>query len=386
MKKCLLVLTMALVVATLLLGGCSSAAPAPAAKSASTEPAQASKPAAEPAKASAPAPAKEAAPAPASAPPAAKAPAKTYDWKFVSPMAPGHSRNASIKQFSKLLQERSNGAVKITIYEASLGSPADGWDMLKNNGTQFLITADAFSAGRMPIASMVGLPVEFPDSTSASLAAAEMLKAGYLKELTDNFKVLYLAASPQFHFFLRDKKVTKTDDLKGLKIRTAATVQAQLATALGATGVTMPSAEVYMGLDRKVIDGTITGPDNVVDLKLTEVTKYALKQPLTGGLFATMMNKETWDSLTPDLQKTIDQISQEVAAAEWKQVVADEEKNWQTVGKTSEIYPLGPEELAKWRAAAAGVTDKVVAETAAKGYPAKEALELIRKTVAGYKK
>ena len=48
-------------------------------------------------------------------------------------MPPGHIQNRSIVDFAKTLEQRTNGAVKITIYEATLGAPTDQWDMVKTN-------------------------------------------------------------------------------------------------------------------------------------------------------------------------------------------------------------------------------------------------------------
>jgi hypothetical protein len=50
------------------------------------------------------------------------------------------------------------------------------------------------------------------------------------------------------------------------------------------------------------------------------------------------------------------------------------------------VYTVSNQEVAKWRQAAAGVSDKYVKETVAKGYPAKEALDLMRKVAASTRK
>jgi hypothetical protein len=54
--------------------------------------------------------------------------------------------------------------------------------------------------------------------------------------------------------------------------------------------------------------------------------------------------------------------------------------------KKVETYSLSREEEARWEKATAAVADSYVQEWAAKGYPMKEALALMRKVVAASKK
>jgi hypothetical protein len=63
-----------------------------------------------------------------------------------------------------------------------------------------------------------------------------------------------------------------------------------------------------------------------------------------------------------------------------------EKSLWSEYGKKAEVYAISKEEQARWHQATAGVADKYVNDTAAKGYPAKEALDLVRKVVSNYKK
>jgi TRAP-type C4-dicarboxylate transport system substrate-binding protein len=311
---------------------------------------------------------------------------KTYNWKMTSAMATGQDGNRGIVEFVKLLEQRTNGKVKIALYEATLGAPTDAWDMLKANAVQFTFTSDLYNVGRMPILALDGLPLEYPDSRAIWLVENEWLKAGYLKELTDNFKTLFFLSTQPLSLFFRAKKVVAMDEFKGLKIRCGGSVQSQSTALLGATGVSMAGGEQYMALQTGVIDGTITGIDMAIDRKFFEVCKYALNQPIYFGVYVLLMNKETWNGLPPELQKLIEQTSNEIGASEVERRLNGEQSLWSDYGKKSEVYTISKEELARWHQAVAGVADKYVKDTAAKGHPAKEALDLARKVVSQYKK
>ncbi|HEX2966213.1 MAG TPA: TRAP transporter substrate-binding protein DctP [Syntrophorhabdaceae bacterium] len=304
---------------------------------------------------------------------------KTYNWKMTSAMSTGQDGNKSIVEFVKLLEQRTKGKVKISLYEGTLGSPTDAWDMVKNNAVQFTFTSDLYNAARMPILGMVGLPMEYPSQRAVLLTTNEWLKQGYLKELTDNFKVLFFLSTHPLTVFLRNKKVATMDDFKGLKIRCGGPAQSQGVALLGATGVSMPGGEQYMALQTGVIDGAISGIDMALDRKFYEITKYAPSTPIYFGIYVLLMNKDTWNGLPAELQKLIEQTSNEISASELTRRMADEKNLWNTFGQKVEVYKVSKEEEGRWRKATASVADKYVKDMEAKGYPAKGALEVMRK-------
>jgi TRAP-type C4-dicarboxylate transport system substrate-binding protein len=306
---------------------------------------------------------------------------KNYNWKMASGLMPGQNAHEGLIRFVKMMDERTNGKVKITLYEGTLGAPTDHWDMVKNNAVQFTFTSDSSNAARIPILNMVSLPLTYPNTRAVWLAANEWLKAGYLKELTDNFKVVYFYPTSPLTLFLANKKVVTLNDFKGLKIRCGGGIQCQSVALLGGAGVNLPFGEMYMALQTHMIDGAVSGVDIMYDRKFYEVTKYVPKQPLYFGIYTVLMNKETWNGLPPELQKLIDQTASEVSAAEVERRTKEEQSYWDAYGKKSEVYSISEAEAEKWRQAVESIADKYVKDASAKGYPAKEALELALKVV-----
>jgi TRAP-type transport system periplasmic protein len=308
---------------------------------------------------------------------------KNYNWKLVSPMSAGQNTDIGIVEFAKQLEQQTGGKVKITLYESTLGAPTDHWDMAKNNAVQFAFTSDMYNTGRMPILSMMGLPMEVPDAKDAWTIANEWLKAGYLKELTDNFKVLWFQSSSPLSMYFRKAKPAKQDDFKGMKIRCGSTVQCQAMTILGASGVSMPGGEVYMALQTGVVDGTITGIDVAVDRKFYEVAKNVLRQNMIFGMFVFLMNKETWNGLPPELQKLIDQLAKDINTADMERRYTEDKTLVSTYERRGgEFYSVSKEEFNKWRQLIRPNSEKYVQDLSAKGHPAKEALALMRKVAA----
>ena len=70
------------------------------------------------------------------------------------------------------------------------------------------------------------------------------------------------------------KEITKPEDFAGLKLRGYGELPSETIKALGASPVTMGSGEVYMAIQRSVVDGQTSGTTAMYDRKMFEVTKY----------------------------------------------------------------------------------------------------------------
>jgi putative cardiolipin synthase len=75
-------------------------------------------------------------------------------------------------------------------------------------------------------------------------------------------------------------------------------------------------------------------------------------------------------------------VGVDALAADLKREIELEKTQWEAAQKAGvTAYTISPEELARWKKAVVEVDDKYVAGLAAKGYPAKEALDSMRKVV-----
>lgn len=101
--------------------------------------------------------------------------------------------------------------------------------------------------------------------------------------------------------------IRTTADLKGMKIRSFGTTLPEVLTRMGAVAATLPSAEIYTGLQLGTIDGTIGDSIRALDIKAWEVTKYVSYI----GVYAPAgvnigMNLKLYNSLPADIKQAID--------------------------------------------------------------------------------
>jgi len=305
-----------------------------------------------------------------------------FNWKMSTPFPPGDTANMGSDKFAKMVEDGSNGKVKITYYAGSLGSPKDAWDMVKSDTIQFTWTGDLYNPGRMPICGMVGMPFEIPSIKSAYEVLDSLLNAGYMDKEFSGLKALYLLPTYPIGIYTTKKKITKLEDFQGMKMRCGTGLQGQALMALGASTVSLPGSEEYMSLQTGVIDGTITGINIAVHRKLSEVCKYAVKEPpLFFGVFVMLMNQEAWNSTPPEIKEVLEKAAKDICMDQVNEYTGFEEGMWNELAKKIDVYSISPEEQARWLKTIGNLSDKAAEELSAKGYPGKEALALTRKVV-----
>lgn len=110
-----------------------------------------------------------------------------------------------------------------------------------------------------------------------------------------------------------NKRAEKMEDFKGLRVRTVGWYM-DILNMLGASVSPLPGGEVYLALERGVIDAAeFSSPAINYPMGFDEITKYAIQpgvhQP--GIQCAVFFNKKAWDSLPEDLKWIVDIAAKE---------------------------------------------------------------------------
>ena len=112
-------------------------------------------------------------------------------------------------------------------------------------------------------------------------------------------------------------------DLKGKKIRVFAVSQADYINALGGEAVFIPLADVYVSLERGLVDGCITGPESGAGQKLWEVTKYITDLRLGAGAGFVVVSRKSYAALSDKNKAVFDQLAKEIDEIGWSIGVKD---------------------------------------------------------------
>ena len=288
------------------------------------------------------------------------------------------------------IEKRTGGKVKIKIYAGgSLGKPQDQFDMASRGVADITWGILAYTPGRFPLATVVELPFMSPSAEIGSRMVQRLFDSGYFQNEFDEVKLLTLAMPPNMDLHSRKHRVEKLEDLKGMKIRTPSAMIGELIKNWGGVPVAMPAPDVYMSLERGVIDSIFLDPLTLMGLKINEVTKYHTRVGISTTVLFFAMNKKTWDSLPSDVQKVFDELSGEHLGADLNGKIADRAvlgvlKKLEKSGDT--VTTLSPQEMEKWKNSAQPAFDIWLKSMEKKGLPGKKVLDeayKLRKELSG---
>jgi tripartite ATP-independent transporter DctP family solute receptor len=237
-----------------------------------------------------------------------------YVIRYASIMPVNHHITQSQYNFAKLINEKSGGRVKVEVFPSGqLFSDKDMVKAIPEGALDVGAVTLALFTGLVPAAQVSDLTMFFKDRDHhirfEDSAGGEILKKEVEKKGVKFINWLWTAEGT---VFCTNKPIRKMEDLKGLRIRSHGEVVSEALKAMGAVPVFLGGGEVYMGIQRGTIDGTIGGFSNIVSRKFYEVSKHITIIP--GFQFVTywvLANKNKWESLPPDIQKIILEAGQE---------------------------------------------------------------------------
>jgi len=224
----------------------------------------------------------------------------------------------AIKPWAKQVEEVTEGRVTVRVLAKPMGPPPSHYDMAAEGiadityGLHSFTTDERFERSRIGQFSFIG-----DDAVAASKAFwnvyAETLDA---QKEHDGVKLLGLFVHGPGIFHNNQRKIEKSEDFAGLKIRVPGGYISELMTDLGATTLFMSSTEVYEKLSRGVIDGVTFTYEALTAFKLTDDIKYSMRVP--GGIYNTtwfmVMNEDKWNEISEADRAAIEAISGEAFA------------------------------------------------------------------------
>jgi len=296
---------------------------------------------------------------------------------------PLHKSNEMLKNWGDRIEKETGGKVRFVLYPGStLAKPKDTYQAAVTGIADMCWTFGGYSPGRFHLSEVVIQPLGFFKNAEHG---ARVLWDLYQKfpEIRAEFKdthVLFL--NPSSHRQIHSKvPVRRVEDFKGLKTRVPGS-EAPHCKALGGVPVTMPGPEVYLALERGVLDADFHPWETAYSYKWYEVVKYHTKADLyLAGLFICVMNLNTWNKLPDDVKKVIDKYSGkygfvEVSAKGMWDKYDNYYLEWLKKNTTNEIIYWSDEEKAKaWELMREPVVDKWVSTAEEKGLPGKKVLD-----------
>jgi tripartite ATP-independent transporter DctP family solute receptor len=229
-------------------------------------------------------------------------------------------------KFAELVKEKSGGSVEVEVYPSStLGNDRDLIEGMQLGSVDFALVAGVLSNFYEPY-SILELPYLFRDKEHMEKVLYGDVGEKLKTDLLSNAQVRGL------DFWVRgpreltaNKKIEKVEDLKGLKIRVPE-IPASIAAwkAMGASPTPMAFGEVYSSLQTGVIDGQENPFALIASNKIQEVQSHMMLTDHVFGYVMLTMSDITYQKLSPEQQKAVEEAAKEATTFE-NELVATQE-------------------------------------------------------------
>lgn len=254
------------------------------------------------------------------------------------------------KEFCRRLEQASKGTAKIDIYWAgALGPAKEQIDIIRGGLADLALAYPVYNPASFQRSLFIELPLFASKGWIATKVVSELINRNLI---TDEFEaagvqLLSAIAWPPSQLY-SNKKIAKVEDFKGLRIWSSGPVMAKTCSLIGGSGITLTWADIYTGLERGTLDAFPSSWGSSVNLKLYEVTTYPINIGFMGGYLGTLiMNKASWNKLSPDVQTAWQAVGKEFAA-DYARILDDlEEKKrqvWIDHGREVIEFPTAEKE------------------------------------------
>jgi len=229
----------------------------------------------------------------------------------------------SVKKFAELLAQKSGGKLTARLYASgTLGNDVSMISALRG-GTQEMVVPDSSTlAAIVKDFGLLNLPLTIQNEQEADALLDGPFGKKLLDQLPDKGLIGLAFWENGFRHLTNSRKpITKAEDFAGLKVRVIQNpLFIETFSALGANATPMPFTELYSAMEQKAVDGQENPPATILASKFYEVQKHLA---LTGHMYSAwvlLMSKKTWDGLSPEEQKIVQEAAREATLFERKSI------------------------------------------------------------------
>jgi len=274
--------------------------------------------------------------------------------KFSHVVAENTPKGQGAIKFKEVAEKKLPGKVQVQVFPSSqLFGDAKELEALLLGDVQFIAPSLSKFDRYTKKIQLFDLPFLFDDIE----AVDRFQSSAKGQELLTSMKNRGLIGLAYWHNGMKQlstnrDKLTRPDDVKGLKFRIQASdvLEAQFR-ALGANPQKMAFSEVYQALQTGVVDGQENTWSNIYSQKFHEVQKTIAETNHGVIDYMVVTNAKWWDGLPADVRKGLSEAMTEATAYSNKlaeDINMADKKKIADAGK-AKIQPLSKDDVAAWR-------------------------------------
>jgi len=307
----------------------------------------------------------------------ARAAGKAIEITFATPWSNPNPYAVAAKMWIDKIEKDTNGRVQIKPYwGGTLINPREAFVQLSNGVFDtgwccIAYVADGFTLSTNYMPFYYGIS----DTKVRRRIDAEVRKKfPVLNEEYSKWKILELVGGNN-NQLISVNPVRKVADIKGMSMKGGGP-DIEVIKKLGGEGARVSMGEVYISLQKKILDGAFVPWETFVAFKFGEIVKYVNMVNTSYSPYPqNFMNLKVWNKLPADIQKVFDDNIEFWNNAEDEAFRVANEAGMKAAKEAGvEFIEFPPEESKKFFDTFAEVTAKIAADLDAKGYPGTDIL------------
>jgi tripartite ATP-independent transporter DctP family solute receptor len=238
-----------------------------------------------------------------------------------SPQPVDSNYHLAAVMFAAEVAKLSSNRLKVDVFpNAQLGSIKEMLNAVQLGTLSMTLAVPAWYSGIIKPMDVFTLPflVRSPDRLRTALDGplGDAVKA---KAEAVNLRFMNWWLMGARHMVNNVRPINTPDDVVGLKMRVISSpVYIEAFRALGANPIVLDSAEIYLGVQQKVVDGLEYPVPDMINAKLYEVSKFMSLTAHTTDFFVVSMNKPLWDGMGTEEQGILTQAMKTATDWEWQ--------------------------------------------------------------------
>jgi TRAP-type C4-dicarboxylate transport system substrate-binding protein len=209
-------------------------------------------------------------------------------------------------EFAERVSEATGGELNFTVFSGgSLLPPAASLQGVRDGVAQVTYHAGTYTPAELPVANLIGNAAFYnTDPLVMAFASTEfgLTNEAALEEWRRNGVVYGGGYSTSEYFMMCNTPVRTLEEIEGKRLRMAGGAWTRFAEFAGAVPVSIPSSEMYTGLDTGSLDCAVAAADALDTFSLSDVVT-SLTTLAIGNYYAGFewgYNKAFWQGLSPE--------------------------------------------------------------------------------------